>query len=881
MKKIIFRVGDENRVVVEQLKGNGIDESIFSEQYHKALHVMDSYLSHRFDNGESSDYNNNVFAFVGERGSGKTSCMTSVAKYLESNDISDFYPCLKSNTFCCLQLIDPTFFCNDKESIVGHILSQLLKDFKDTREKKKINGSLNSLLEQEIVEKFQEVSSNIDCLRQDKNMTPDDMEYLNQLSSAVRLRDNIRELVQKLLLYRGNQNAIYVIPIDDIDMNKEGVTRIVEDIRKYLSNENLLVLVAVHLDQLVLIEKQEYYSQYKTLLDRNQILPSRIDEMTEKFMDKFLPHAHRIIMPEGSSYLCAPMEIIDGECKYPYVSVRQGVCEMIFAKTRYLFYNSNDTASRIIPQNLRNLRHFIGFLYNMSDYNVKRNVGHTTDASGLYNKSLFKKYLFSIWCEENLEEGMRQDVSALLRITDITLFNSHVIGILCRYFNDLKLLTEEPSDAAMEVLNGIRNIGNKNYNISAGDSLNIIFLLEGLTSDEKKCNLLFLLKSIYSIKLYEFYDERTEEINDDKTEEELLLDERIASYNLSNYEKFVAGSFINPLLYNLLPNEKYSSISRQYRAVNLAGLTKLISECVNHWDDIPAAHIRLCEFFMLSISRSFDSKNRNSKIEYVDPYYRKKTDPYYAKAFKVREVNGCFDANAILFNSTRVEQCYGRFPRGNEFFAKADTERDIEDPKSLWAKFKKETLLRDGQELDYSNFERGRWLSWVSIRNAEILQQLLNVLSFSKEDARHAQGDKNILANYYDRMSKFSIMNYDHRGDNGEFFKIEYSFTKCVSQALKDSNQNLFDELFVSMPDIPLPYEAIFDTRRQIPYKKNFVRNKLYKYGSDHELIMPQDIIEETLNNFEGETIPSQDVVELVNRINARLKENGSTEENA
>ncbi len=882
MKKMTLRVGDENRIVVENLLGKGIDNSIFSDQYHKALHVIDSFLSHRANyDREQNDFPSNVFAFVGERGSGKTSCMSSIAGYLKSNSVSDSYPNLKANLFISLRLIDPTFFSDEKESIVGHVLSQLLQLFKDIRnEKKKQNEDTEVTLEKDLVEKFQEVSSNIECLKHEREMTPDDLEYLNQLSSAVDLKNNIRELIKKLLQYKGTPNAIIVIPIDDIDMNKDGVTKMVEDIRKYLSNEYLLIMVAVHLNQLTLIEKQEYYSQYKTLLENNQIHPVRIDKMTEKFLDKFLPQAHRIIMPDGAYYLGSPMEIKDGDKTDTYASVRQGICEMIFVKTRYLFYNSNDTASRIIPRNLRDLRHLIGLLYNMANYDKKKAHDQAIDASGIYNKALFKEYLFGRWCRENLEEEMRQDVLALLTITDVTLFNSRVIEILRRFFNDLAPLRTGNNSISSEVLNGIMAEGNNNFNFSVGDALNIIFLLEGMTSDELKCNLLFLLKTIYSIKLYEFYDERTGARDDIENEKELLLDDRIAKYNLSNYEKFVAGGFVNPAFYALLPNEK-GMLSRQYRAVNLLRVNQLISECVNHWDVTPPETINLTEYFMLCISRPYDSKNRGSNIGYVELDYRRRTEPYYAQDLSASMVSACFDANALLFNLTRIQQCYERFPRGDEFFKLADAERDAKNAKSLWAKLKVETLTRNGLELNLNDFKFDRWLSWASIRNAEILQQLLNVLSFTKNDARHVAGNKNVLANYYKRMSNYSIKNYDKKRDGEEFFRIDYKYTAIISEALTRGDQGLFDEVFLSLPDAAILFDGLFDRRRKEPYNKEHVIRKLAKFGRDKGLNIPQDLITDAMNAVEGDTIPVAKVVELVDDLNARLNENGGAQENA
>ena len=881
--KIVFRVGDENRIVVEPLKDTGISDSIFSNQYLKALRVIDAYLMHRPEKytNSSNDYSSNVFAFIGERGSGKTSCMVSVSEYLNTNAVDDTYPRIKEKHFISLNLIDPTFFNDEKESIVGHVMSQFLKLFKEIKkERKKSNEDYNHRLEQEIVDVFQEVSSNIECMRNDKSMTPEDLEYLNQLSSAVDLKKNICKLIAKLLEFNETPKAIIVIPIDDIDMNKNGVTRMVEDIRKYLSNEHLLIMVAVHLNQLTLIEKQEYYGQYKTLLENSQIRPNRIDKMTEKFLDKFLPQAHRILMPDGNYYLGAPMQI-EEEAKEPvkYASVRQGVCELIFTKTRYLFYNSNDTASRIIPRNLRDLRHLIGLLYNMADYdkNAARNQGN--DASGLYNKTLFKEYLFGTWSRENLEEEMRQDLLNLLGITDVTLFNSMVLDVLRKYFNNLSQLATGNNSIATEILNGLNAQGNYYFNYSIGDALNVIFLLEDMTSDEPKRNLLFLLKTLYSIRLYEYYDERTGRNSFNEDEKELLLDDRVAKYNLSHYEKLVAGGFINYSFYSLIPQES-GKYSRQCRSINMTRLNDLISECVDRWNDIPANILNLAEFFIINTSRPIDTKNRIRNTTFVENTFRKRTDPFYAQNLTTTMTSVCFDANAFLFNLTRLRSCFERFPRGCELFERIDSEQQIENVKSIWAKLKLATIRRDGKAVDYVNFKDNRWLSWVSVRNAEILQQLLNILTFSKNEARQNAVNKDVLVDYYRRIANYSMSNYDKDAEDHNF-KIDYSFTHIIADALEQSDQEVFDGIYQAVTDVAVPYGDLFDERRREPYSKEHVRRKIAKYLRDNHLAVPEEMILQALNTIQGNTIPVQQVIELVNNINAHLEENGGAQENA
>ena len=509
----------------------------------------------------------------------------------------------------------------------------------------------------------------------------------------------------------------------------------------------------------------------------------------------------------------------------------------------------------------------------MADYDKNSVQNQGNDASGLYNKTLFKEYLFGSWSRENLEENMRQDLLNLLGITDVPLFNSRVLELLSKYFNNLDPLRIGNTTITTEILNGLQTQSNNYFNYSIGDVLNVIFLLEDMTSDESKRNLLFLLKTLYSIRLYEFYDESTgrNAANDDK--KELLLDDRVAKYNLSHYEKLVAGGFVNSSFYSLIPQE-YGKYPRQCRPINATRLNQLIEECVDEWDAVPAQKLNIAEFFIINTSRPIDTKNKGKDAFYTEPDYRKRTEPYYAISVTRTMTSICFDANAFLFNLARVKSCFERFPRGTELFKKIDAERDVEHTKSLWSKLKIATLQRNGAVINLDEFKFDRWLSWVCIRNAEILQQFLNILSFSKSGSRNNSVNKDVLVSYYRRFAEYSHNNYDKK-DDGSFFSIDYSFTGVMADALAQADQALFDGIYLTEPKVAIPYGELFDKRRRDPFNKRHVRSKILKFVHDKGLVIPEEIVDGTLDEVEGETIPVQQVRELVSTLNAKLEENG------
>ena len=86
-KTTIFYVGEETKPVVENLKR--LKESIFSYHIDKSIHLIDEHLSvDPKEANDAQDYVNNIIAFVGERGAGKTSCMCSVISILQDSSFA-------------------------------------------------------------------------------------------------------------------------------------------------------------------------------------------------------------------------------------------------------------------------------------------------------------------------------------------------------------------------------------------------------------------------------------------------------------------------------------------------------------------------------------------------------------------------------------------------------------------------------------------------------------------------------------------------------------------------------------------------------------------------------------------------------------------------
>lgn len=85
-RTIIFRLGEENGIVIQK---NSFDTSLFLNQYQQAINIFNHLWKEQEEWAKSSSTSpyldnqfSNVIAFCGDRGEGKTSCMSSFATIL-------------------------------------------------------------------------------------------------------------------------------------------------------------------------------------------------------------------------------------------------------------------------------------------------------------------------------------------------------------------------------------------------------------------------------------------------------------------------------------------------------------------------------------------------------------------------------------------------------------------------------------------------------------------------------------------------------------------------------------------------------------------------------------------------------------------------------
>lgn len=646
-------------VVVEK---QDYGESIFSEQYTLALRQIEKILSQPKEKIPS------IVAFCGDRGEGKSSCMETVRHIIGHTTeeqvagyLANQYPTISTTKFHILETIDPAFF-DKNHNVLELVLGQMFTKFKERIDsynpvEKKQNRE-SSIRLQECFHKAKW------CLTQmEKGIQAgyDPIEELDALAAGMSLREEMDRLIDEYLKFFSEEGAnaehnFLVISIDDLDLNVGEAYVMAEQIRKYLVSKQCLLLVSLKVEQLI-----EVIANYLN----NQAAPNKsldAPAMAAKYVTKLIPTENRINMPKIYDLCDMQLKVYnskDDQQPKDYNSVKEAVVQLIYMKARFLFYNSKGSVSPIVPNNLRSLRHLLGMLLNMKDFNGNE--------ASIANKHAFKSYFYQTWTRQLSEDNQRK--AQLLTIgSDVSDTNKLVVSILSEY------IRTDKSDADSLVAQ-IVNPNNYSYNISVGDVFYLINFLERSNVDEELKRLLFFIKSYYSIRLYEYYDVITEqkgEMNPESKNEGEVFRSDGWFKRTNQLQRFVNGSYFTYQPDDLLPRMTLGQNEYFFRDLRVySARTQLYKDSIHNLKSGMQGYeamseedktsfkqrFRVAEMLALCTKKSVKQKERGT--HYSVP--RDFAEPYYLTNYHKSTGYLVFDIMAPFYNLVNLRYTYDRF----------------------------------------------------------------------------------------------------------------------------------------------------------------------------------------------------------------------------
>ena len=786
-----FYQGDENGVVIEK---GGYDTSIFRNQYAQALDLICELADRKADENDTA--RPNIIAFCGNRGEGKTSCMKTVQEIAEHANVDviktliEKEPSIDFKKIEFLKMIEPAFFDNE-HNILELVVGQLFQNFKECERKRKQDRRTDETKQKEVLGLFNKVKKCATLLEIGKTNLYDSIEELDELAASMTLRDYMDRLLTAYLEY--SEHDTLAIVIDDMDYNWHEAYDMTKLLSKYLSGKMCFIMVSVSISQLIEVTKTSFVNDLQHKDDS-----INFDTIAAKYINKLIPLHFRVEMPKildlcNRKLIIAKHDAYENEEPLVYDSVKQAVVLLIFQKTKYLFYNSVLNVSLIVPDDLRSLRHLLGLLLSMEDYD-KYSDDENVKNKNLENKRIFQSYLYNTWSQQLCKED--QAFVQKLAYNDQSTVNKMVVQYLKK---KVDIGTAETS-YYKEILSS----ANYAYNISIGDVFYVLNYIERNAVDRESKLLVFFLKSFYSIMMYTFYDMisvNMETLHPKKKADDTQLYKFDSWFYTTNYmQSIVNGSYFTyqpkEILSTTLSGEVIPSDLLCMDGEHFNMFLKTLKSDKIKYDNNQAGfnrqdfekRFRMAELFVLFISRrTYTEDMVEAVIE------RERPNPYFVESFG-EDVN-CyvFDILAPFVNLINVKFTYDRY---SEMF----------EGMYEYARNKKWSLLRklmikmvnhepDKQkDLDY---QEKRLASDAILRNAEIMTMIKERLE--SMDNIYLKGDDGtkLIASFYKKMlENLDVKTYEMADNKPK--KIEYKFLNVIAEELETSDEAKFIELMFS-----------------------------------------------------------------------------------
>jgi signal recognition particle GTPase len=530
---LIINLNEEFKIKIED--GNQFNSSIFKDVYREALkNVIE--IAKQSDINENSNYDdfNNVIAFTGERGKGKSSSMISFRdalikkddpenfkffKYQNDNEDIDYH-FIQKKIFTEIDIIDPSLF-RGGESLFEMILAKMFKKFQE--EIKRTSNKVSNEDRRLLIDNFQEVFKNLQIINSDRKelYKKESIEALSKLATSSNLRERFKKLVDIYLDKFQNHKDYLIIAIDDFDLNIVGAYDMLEDIRQFLIQPKIILLIACKVEQLndsiintLALQYRslsEFYNYNKNINLNSNIENIRYPKISQsvnyqglgglydkfnlaafKYIEKLFPLHRTIHLPElyvndknlslyiGDDTKLNNIELKDILSVDKYIGLKEDLIsdkllfqgdklsfllsEFVYAKTFFFINVPKHKVNVVFPKNLRGVLNFLSL-------SKKSNT-----------KYELKKYILDI-AKFNLEKDFYEIFNILenqsIETLNITLVNC--IGKNKEKFGELNinhiLFSKNPTNVSVGDVNTIFYAVNNQLDYSNANQILFIELL--------------------------------------------------------------------------------------------------------------------------------------------------------------------------------------------------------------------------------------------------------------------------------------------------------------------------------------------------------------------------------------------------------------------
>lgn len=394
-------------------------------------------------------YSQNMIVFSGARGQGKTSAMLSFSKTLSDqkklNSVveKEGLRHLKDCGFLVMDPIDPTVL-EQGQNLLALVLSRMLayterqwKDHTDYCGRFQDRSSERNKL----LKLYQDCLNGINAVKGSRDGgVIKSLTDVHKISDSSVLKENFYCLAKTLLDNAFSDSSVkdkfLVLQFDDTDFQIARGYEVMEDIRKYLTVPNIVILMATDTDLLRKVLTQHYASEFNASLNRNLIESPLLSGISAKYLAKLVPPTYTAYMPhleedirdqrgqitleycerdsDGNpgKNLISPEPDADAKTLSKY-SLQDVVLRYIYKKTRLIFASHSGYMNNIIPTTLRGLAQLLSlleFMENVPELPANAMNAPDTLVAGLKkqlpiihrNLEIFEAYFTNDWIQAKL-----------------------------------------------------------------------------------------------------------------------------------------------------------------------------------------------------------------------------------------------------------------------------------------------------------------------------------------------------------------------------------------------------------------------------------------------------------------------------------------------
>lgn len=444
----------------------------------------------------------NIIAFIGTRGSGKTTALNEfcdiLSKYNENEEewgkrLSYKNVSGKKYRFWIMPPIDASVL-EAKEDLLELIWANMYQVF-DDKFKRKSGKCDYDELSKRLMKEFDEVYKNYNNVghSEKKEVMGDSiLVKLKNISSSLKTREAFEKLIKNFLYmldegdgaeegyYKNSREESYlVITVDDLDLNLEKGYEMLEQMHKYLFHRRIIVLIAIDYRNLRSLS-EKYFIEALTpqipsgAYNGNEVVHGELGNIVRKakklnndYLLKVLPLSNRIYL-SGGNIISKQITVSESEGKQE--TVKAFILKKIADKTLIYYDACGKKTHFCLPNTIRELtsyNQFLDSLYSMSEieegkerdnYNPMIRYDQNHDR---FNYDITNRMAFQLLNEEQVT------VFELIVQRNIERRAEYAVNFLSDYKKgDSELLKDEVDKMKYrysDLLSSIYYIGRENY----------------------------------------------------------------------------------------------------------------------------------------------------------------------------------------------------------------------------------------------------------------------------------------------------------------------------------------------------------------------------------------------------------------------------------